>query len=858
VILRRLQLKNIRSYRDETIEFRDGITLFEGDIGSGKSSILNAVEFALFGLGDQNGSYLLRVGEKEGKVELTILVNDKEYTFGRGLVKKRNNVSQESCFISEGDTTTSYNATEMKRKALQILNFREPTNPRSQSVIYRYAVFTPQEQMREVIRLKPEARKETLRKALGIEEYSIAAGNATAVLTDLRSEVRVLDSSRTEAEQIHERIKSEESKTEEIKSKIKAAQRNFVDISSRKLRVKEELDSKKAEEEEHRQLNQRYQLLEQERRQLDSSIATNTKALGEAKAKLRSAEKAKENYENLSPKYEEYRQVKSDFPKLQRRNELYNSLKQKIEIIKTEVNSKRENLKTQLDAKEKEILDISGKIGVLDDKIAKLPELATWIIALESQAAGIESLRDDSVRNQSSQKVLQQEIKQLEAQKKEKQEEWSTVSSIGIGAMCPHCQQELSKTHYKLLETKIAGEVKGLDEQIHERRSTLTLINERVSEEKALLVELGRKEKTLNSLRIEQAELVKDKETHERYINDEVEAKRRKTELDMLLDNDSFAKAQSEEVRTLETEKNKLSDDVEKYGELRKKIDELESIQIESQYVQAKTIAERIPEHTSSYTALESEKGRLNEALQKNKEIIGSLVNELKRYEGLKELLSTLQETGEALLQEEATQNALIKAYNNDIKASDERVKDLQIDLSRHRENLIQAETLQIVEIWLRDILIPGFQAIEKNILMNLNQEFNKLFKRWFGNLIESEELQGTIDENFTPIVEQSGYELEVESLSGGEKTSVALAYRLALNTIVKQVTITMKNNLLILDEPTDGFSKEQLFKMRDILNELDCQQVILVSHEKELETVADNIYRVRKEGNTSTIIPPI
>ncbi|MHA1288224.1 MAG: hypothetical protein ACTSPB_12545 [Candidatus Thorarchaeota archaeon] len=123
--------------------------------------------------------------------------------------------------------------------------------------------------------------------------------------------------------------------------------------------------------------------------------------------------------------------------------------------------------------------------------------------------------------------------------------------------------------------------------------------------------------------------------------------------------------------------------------------------------------------------------------------------------------------------------------------------------------------------------------------------------------MIDSDELQAYIDEDFTPIIDQGGYELEVESLSGGEKTSVALAYRLALNTIVKQVTSTMSSNLLILDEPTDGFSKEQLFKLRDILNELGCNQVILVSHEAELESVADFIYRVNKYGNTSTVTHP-
>lgn len=64
-----------------------------------------------------------------------------------------------------------------------------------------------------------------------------------------------------------------------------------------------------------------------------------------------------------------------------------------------------------------------------------------------------------------------------------------------------------------------------------------------------------------------------------------------------------------------------------------------------------------------------------------------------------------------------------------------------------------------------------------------------------------------------------------------------------------------MKSNLLILDEPTDGFSKEQLFKVRDILNELDCPQIIIVSHERELESFADNVFRVEKVDGVSKVM---
>ena len=111
------------------------------------------------------------------------------------------------------------------------------------------------------------------------------------------------------------------------------------------------------------------------------------------------------------------------------------------------------------------------------------------------------------------------------------------------------------------------------------------------------------------------------------------------------------------------------------------------------------------------------------------------------------------------------------------------------------------------------------------------------------------------MDEEFTPIVMQNGYETEVGSLSGGEKTSLALAYRLALNKVINDVIENIKTkDLIILDEPTDGFSSEQLDKVREVVDLLGLQQIIIVSHETKIETFVDNVIRVRKEEHVSSV----
>ena len=55
--------------------------------------------------------------------------------------------------------------------------------------------------------------------------------------------------------------------------------------------------------------------------------------------------------------------------------------------------------------------------------------------------------------------------------------------------------------------------------------------------------------------------------------------------------------------------------------------------------------------------------------------------------------------------------------------------------------------------------------------------------------------------------------------------------------------------DIVILDEPTDGFATEQIDKMRDIFEQLKAEQIILVSHEEKIEGFVDHVIKIRKDG---------
>ena len=140
--------------------------------------------------------------------------------------------------------------------------------------------------------------------------------------------------------------------------------------------------------------------------------------------------------------------------------------------------------------------------------------------------------------------------------------------------------------------------------------------------------------------------------------------------------------------------------------------------------------------------------------------------------------------------------------------------------------------------------------------MLRLHKDFDALFKNWFSILIDNEILNVRLDNEFSPIITQDDYEIEYDFLSGGEKTAVALAYRLSLNQVINNLmSLIETKDIIILDEPTDGFSREQLDRVRIVLDELNIKQIIIVSHEDEIESFVDNVIRFEKKGNVSRVV---
>ncbi|HLC65832.1 MAG TPA: SMC family ATPase, partial [Candidatus Nanoarchaeia archaeon] len=195
MLLKSLALKNIRSYTDHSMEFPSGSVLLAGDIGAGKSSILYAVEFALFGIkrGELSGQMLLRHGKNEGHAELALEVEGKEVIIKRTLKRIRDEVKQDSGYIIIGGRKKEGSPTELRAEVLSLLGYPKELLNRPNDLLYRFTVYTPQEEMKAILTEDKDARLDTLRKVFNIDKYKNIASNSSIIAKDLRDKRKLIE-----------------------------------------------------------------------------------------------------------------------------------------------------------------------------------------------------------------------------------------------------------------------------------------------------------------------------------------------------------------------------------------------------------------------------------------------------------------------------------------------------------------------------------------------------------------------------------------------------------------------------------------------------------------------------------------
>jgi exonuclease SbcC len=224
--------------------------------------------------------------------------------------------------------------------------------------------------------------------------------------------------------------------------------------------------------------------------------------------------------------------------------------------------------------------------------------------------------------------------------------------------------------------------------------------------------------------------------------------------------------------------------------------------------------------------------------------------------------LSRLDETWkryEAMLAQSNSTKSELDSGEKDKRETANRIEDLRDRLERAHQKVDRIRKIeQLVDT------ISGVRDAYRSIQPRLRSEFVRILQQMIQHMLDTlvgEEgtmLFTHIDETFTPFVKsREGHEREVSSLSGGERTLLAFAYRLALGQLIMQARTGHGLQLLLLDEPTESLGEEDgsVNRLAAAIARLKAvEQIIAVTHNETFADQADHVIRLVKEGGSSAI----
>ena len=184
-----VQLENIRSHIKSTVPFTRGFNCLVGGLGCGKSSVMYAVDFALFG--DSIGrsfEYLLREGADLGKVTIQFKHNASTYKLIRGLKRKGKSINQdfEELKLFEDEKLVASMKADAIAEQLKAITGLDKD-------LYREIVWFRQEHLKELLDATPRDRQKRLDELFGLSDFEVAWSNIAQYQRDYDIEKRVFE-----------------------------------------------------------------------------------------------------------------------------------------------------------------------------------------------------------------------------------------------------------------------------------------------------------------------------------------------------------------------------------------------------------------------------------------------------------------------------------------------------------------------------------------------------------------------------------------------------------------------------------------------------------------------------------------
>ncbi len=858
-MIKSIIISNWRSHHKTEVDLSDGTNLLVGIMGAGKTSVLEALCYGLYGNFPALQKKKVKLSQIASRfspdepTEVTVIFekNEKKYSIKRRIEKGKSNAElrEEERMIE----TKPEAVTNLIEKIIQV----------DYNTFIR-AIYTEQNSLDSFLNMNPLERKKNVDELMGIDKFELARSKNTKLINiinrNLSEKLRDIENLNKvkkvsekeecvkEIEKNNEIIKINEIKIKELRLENEDNEKRIKEESLKKNEydkinlelIKEkvfveqnEKELKNFKEEELIRFNQILEEIKVKNKTNKEKLERDEKSFGNIlseegmyKNKINLIEKSENEIKNIESEIKEIGEVES-YEKLKEKNDKFN---EQIKVIEKEiwesevqVNKSKEEVenvnksKEKLNEIEKEMVELKGIVRrEIEEKKSELENAIEWLATIKG--------------------IIKTSNESIEMLKDEK-----------IGGRCPVCENELSEEKKKIMISDKEEVIKNSDKELEDAQEKIERLRKEIKygEEGLIKRESYQKEKEILNETIKKSQITEETIKQIQKILDELkvkgnELKQEKKKIESEVD-------KAIKVKELENKNNELKDVVKDKGEIENKLKENEKRKSELES-EIKRVKNEISESEMEIYSKQNEIEKIKKDLDLQKVIIEKK-NKISEMEDTIKLINYDEKELEILngkyneikikLSEIETEKRMSESNLNVLEKNLKLIEEdiMKIEKSENEIRML-SENIESLKIY-QNSLVETQISLRNSLITSINLVLDKVWKVLYP-YGDYEKIKVEITENDYVLTALHGSEwVAIEgSVSGGERASMILALKVAFS-----VVLAPHLSMLILDEPTHNLDNNSVKALCEILREKlpkIIKQVVVITHDENLRDGAN------------------
>ncbi|MFB6153271.1 MAG: DNA double-strand break repair ATPase Rad50 [Halodesulfurarchaeum sp.] len=886
----RIGLRNFKCYADAEVSLDRGVTVIHGINGSGKSSLLEACFFALYGASaiDRTLDDIVTIGAEEAEIDLWFAHEGERYHLHRRIRATGERPTTADCIL-EGPEWTLEGVGDVEERIVSML--------RMDADAFVNSAFVRQGEINKLINATPASRQRMIDRLLQLgrlEEYRDRAGQARLGIETLlevhRDRLDRLESQieEREGEDLYERKAALSSRLSELTAEIERLEENRAEAKETRSEAQAVLEQHEERREDLDRVEERIEDLretiastEQERADLAEDLAEQRSALEDVQEQIDECTDDLKDLDDLEPA-DDLDLDDRDLDDLDtaRLSEVMDRVRESRETIQetiVDTRSEVQDLENEADRAAERAEDLTRRAEErreeadaleteaatarerVDDAVTRRAELEARIEELED---AFEEAAVDEDAVESHLEKLEGELAELREEEGEVREDLATATSrveeaeeLLEAGRCPECGQPVEGSpHVESLE-EYREEVSRLEgdlESIREEKTSLKERVERAEELQSMARELESTREELESveeLLAERRETVEEKQERAEELRDAAEEL--ETEAEEARDEAESAREEADTIREAIGELNATKT---RHEQLLEVLTDLRDL-LERRAEHRREI-ERIEERRESLESQNEERRDLLADARERRRSLAEAIDEeqVERAKAELERAEAYLEEVTAELESQQEERDEVQSSLGAVENAIEELEGLREERESVADDVDKLQNLHAEVEGLEDLYGDLRAELRQQNVARLEALLNETFELVYQNdSYDHIELSGHYE---LTVYQKDGEPLAPEQLSGGERALFNLSLRTAIYRLLAEgIEGAAPMPPLILDEPTvflDAGHVSQLVSLVESMREVGVEQIIVVSHDEELIGAADDVIRVEKDPTTN------